>query len=170
MDTPIRECPTRGMTLAERLEFYTDRDTPTEHGCWLWTGGVDIGGYGELSMGGRGKHRKAHIVAWELATGQKVPHGKILMHFVCDTPACVRHDHLKLGTTLENNRDCRSKGRTNPARGSRHGLAILDEDKVAVIKAALRGGGVHADLARLYGVSVATISNINTGKSWTHVP
>jgi hypothetical protein len=37
----------------------------------------------------------------------------------CDTPLCVRPDHLCLGTQRENLQDARDKGRMDPTRPRR---------------------------------------------------
>lgn len=78
-------------------------------GCWLWTGARDKRGYGSISLSGRGSGRvKAHRLSWFLAFGD--PLDNHVLH-KCDTPACVRPDHLFLGSDLENMRDMAAKGR-----------------------------------------------------------
>lgn len=101
-------------TLQQRME---DKTIPvTESGCLLWVGATNPDGYGNITVGGVAK--KAHRVAWELAFGA-IPEGKCVMH-KCDVPACIRADHLKLGTHSENMRDMIEKGRGNKATGDRH--------------------------------------------------
>ena len=53
--------------------------------------------------------------------------------------------------------------------GSIHHKAKLTEDKVAYIKTLLEDGVSQANIARIFGVSQVTISQISTGKTWTHV-
>jgi HNH endonuclease len=78
--------------------------------CWLWTGSKNNKGYGQLRVGGRkGSARSAHRIAWELANGPLVP-GRCILHR-CDTPACVRPDHLFEGSKADNTRDMVLKGR-----------------------------------------------------------
>lgn len=81
-------------------------------GCWLWTAGVGIGGYGRLWCGA-GLTRYAHRFSYELAFGP-VPSGMFVCHR-CDTPACVNPDHLFLGTHRDNMRDMQQKGRVQNA-------------------------------------------------------
>jgi HNH endonuclease len=54
-------------------------------------------------------------------------------------------------------------------RGSDKTLAKLDEEKVDHIRFLLAIGMKHRDIAEIFGVSKSTITNINTGKTWTHV-
>ncbi len=75
--------------------------------CWLWTGPVNSTGYGSVIFDG---HKTgAHRASYEMAYG---PFDKRLcvLH-QCDTPRCVRPDHLWLGTRGDNMRDCAAKGR-----------------------------------------------------------
>jgi len=76
-------------------------------GCWLWTGATMWKGYG--AIGYFGKVLRAHRVAWELCVGP-IPRGRQVLHH-CDNPACVRPNHLFLGTARDNSRDMSAKGR-----------------------------------------------------------
>ncbi len=81
---------------------------PCEPGCWLWMGSTRSGGYGGFHVGGTTKVG-AHRYAYERANGP-IPHGLWVLHR-CDTPTCVRPDHLFLGTAIDNYRDMVAKGR-----------------------------------------------------------
>lgn len=80
-------------------------------GCWLWVGGGDSAtGYGRIRSGGRGAPQPlAHRVAWELTYGP-IPDGLWVLHH-CDTPRCVRPDHLFLGDAQANVDDAVAKRR-----------------------------------------------------------
>src|SRR3990167_11268090 len=96
--------------------------------CWIWTGTIYSTGYG--IVWNRGHREGAHRVAYALSIGA-IPDGMFVCHH-CDTPACVRPDHLFLGTHDDNMRDAFLKGRK--ARGESHGSAKLSCDDVEHMK------------------------------------
>lgn len=75
--------------------------------CWLWVGGTTAFGYGVFGI--KSINHAAHRLSWKWAYGA-IPPGMFVCHH-CDTPACVRPDHLFLGTAQDNNRDAVRKGR-----------------------------------------------------------
>jgi hypothetical protein len=154
----------RGVTLPERMAAYTDRRGKAE--CWPWLCGCDADGYGEVSLGGSSQHRRAHVVAWEIANGRAVPKGMVVMH-TCDNPPCVNPAHLVLGTNLDNIRDRDRKGRVS--RGERHPRSKVTDDDVLAIRRAWKRGTSVMELAVEYGVSLVSIYNIVNRKTWTHI-
>jgi len=76
--------------------------------CWTYNGVKDSDGYGWIKDGG--KQLLAHRVVVAEETGVDLS-GKLVLH-VCDNPACVRPDHLRVGTHKDNMRDMSSKGRS----------------------------------------------------------
>lgn len=102
-----------GRPLAERFWKRVDR-VERPDACWLWKGTKTRLGYGQIGADAQpGIYRPAvlyaHRVAWELANGP-IPTGLFVCHR-CDTPGCVRPDHLFLGTQTDNMRDAAKKGR-----------------------------------------------------------
>jgi hypothetical protein len=75
--------------------------------CWLYTGAMNEHGYGLVNV--KGKIYKAHRFAYLLLAGP-IPDGLFLCH-QCDTPACVRPDHMFVGTQKDNLQDMSRKGR-----------------------------------------------------------
>src|SRR5690606_14050374 len=59
--------------------------------CWKWTGGLNPGGYGRFSVGGRCV--AAHRFAYEALVGP-IPEGLVLDH-LCRNRACVNPDHTE---------------------------------------------------------------------------
>lgn len=77
--------------------------------CWIWTGAKITDGYGRLEALGK-KKVLAHRLAWFIEHGELPPVGMVVRHR-CDNPACVRIDHLLLGTQKENIQDSMIRGR-----------------------------------------------------------
>lgn len=135
-------------------------------GCWVWTGCTRHFGYGVLSLYGRGKSAVAiHRLSWELAYGP-IQDGKCVLH-KCDNPRCVRPDHLFLGTRLENNRDCTSKGRNNQ-KGRAIGV-VITEDQVRELRRRSAAGESASSLARAYRITKPAAWNIIHNKRRTSV-
>jgi hypothetical protein len=144
----------------ERFWNYVDKSGE----CWVWMGPINEWGYG-TTKGHRGT--LAHRIAYEMANGF-IPKGMVVCH-KCDNPACVRHDHLFLGTDADNTRDKVSKGR-HP-RGATSGTAKLTEAQVKDILAEfVPGKTTYAALGRKYGVGYLAIRDIILGASWKDIP
>lgn len=64
-------------------------------GCWIWTGGLDDGGYGQYMVieGGKRKSKRAHRYVYELLVGPLDPKDD-LDHW-CRVHACCNPDHLE---------------------------------------------------------------------------
>ena len=163
--------------------------------CWLWTGPVSGPmRYGVLSVERRNVY--THRYMYELACGP-VPEGLFVLHR-CDTPRCVRPDHLWLGTHTDNMRDSYVKGRrTLPstkgrpmppdkivrgdahwtrqkpervARGEGVARATLSTEQVRTIRQRYAAGGVsQTQLAQKYAVSQHAISAIILHRTWKHI-
>lgn len=93
------------LTLAEKLSRHVNNWGGA--GCWEWVGAKLVRGYGHLSH--EGKYLLAHRVSYELHNGP-IPDGLLVLHS-CDNPACVRPDHLWVGTPKQNTEDMHKKGR-----------------------------------------------------------
>jgi len=147
--------------------------------CWNWTGNRDKG-YGKFWWSGRSI--TASRFAYERFIGA-IPAGMGVLHR-CDNPACVRPDHLFVGTTADNTRDAIEKGRfdrfhlkhARKAQGSENNRTKLTEAQVREIRAQYRKGRApYAEatslrgLARAYGVTKYTIFSVLHGLTWRHL-
>lgn len=139
--------------------------------CWLWLGARNADGYGHFTHWNDGKRvsPKAHRLAWELHFG-KIPTGMHVCHH-CDTPPCVRVDHLFLGTPLINARDKVSKGRlrVGDPTGEANGHAKLTEAQVLEIRARVAAGEKQVRVSLDYGIGPQAVNGIIKRRSWKHI-
>lgn len=150
--------------VVKLLERFREKVTITPE-CWLWNAGKDKDGYGMFAIGQAHRASKAHRVAWELEHGP-VPHGLCVCHR-CDTPACVRPDHLFLATNAENLRDMAQKGRSQI--GTKHHNARLTESDVEAILRERAAGDTLLAIATRHGIAFQTVSKIIHGQLWKHL-
>ena len=131
--------------------------------CWLWTGARDASGYGRFHVGlNRNSAMLAHRVSYGMVTGERP---EAVCHH-CDTPSCVRPDHLFGGTRSDNNRDMVEKGRHFTGvhlRGQRAANAKLTDSQANDIRLLYGTGVSQRQVARAYGVSQRTVAKIVTG-------
>jgi hypothetical protein len=171
---------TKGVELVPLLERFwgnVEKKGPDE--CWEWTGSKKRRGYGHLKV--QGKMVSVHRLSYELATGQSIPSGLIVMH-ICDNPPCVNPSHLRLGTVSDNNRDRCDKGRSamgdkSGARkhpeslscGEHHYDSRLTESDVRSARTAAANGESIVSLARRYRVTHRAMTKVVRRISWKHV-
>lgn len=157
---------TYGMTLAEKLAFYSA--PPDANGCRLWTGSKRDGGYGQMHY--KGRVRKVCQLVLEAKLGRPIKPGHGALH-TCDNPPCITPEHLWEGTQLRNIRDMQKKGRQSPPPrhiGEDHPKAVLNDDQVYEIRAERRLSG--RQMSAKYDVPESTISLILHRKTWAHLP
>lgn len=129
-------------------------------GCWLWTAGLNDKGYGTFYFPPQNMVG-AHVASWRLHCGET---GGLHVLHECDTPRCVNPHHLYLGTHQDNMRDRDRRGRFQNGEG--HGNTVLTRAQVLEIR---RDNRVQHVIAKEYGVTQGTVSNIKIGKTWGHV-
>ncbi len=138
----------------------TDNDS-----CWLWIGSLSEDGYGHI--GNDGKVFLAHRMSYELEIGP-IPEGMCVCHH-CDTPACVRPDHLFVGTHQDNMRDMKDKLRAH--LGERSGSAKLTDEKVLEIRRRYAVGDISTrKLGKEFGISGGNVRSIVNRHTWRHLP
>jgi hypothetical protein len=149
--------------LEDRFRRYVDR-TPT---CWNWTANRPGGRYGHLKY--LGKTLLVHRVAYELFVGP-IADGLWVLHH-CDNPACVRPDHLYLGTPQRNVLD--KIERKRGGLGELHGRTQLTVSDVTHIREIMSAPGSKMGrrkaLIERYGISPTSISRIASGKQWRYM-
>lgn len=139
--------------------------------CVLWTGGLNKpGGYGQFTVGDR-KRVRAHRFAYELTVGP-IPDGMSVLHR-CDTPTCVKPEHLFLGDQRMNIHDAIAKGRArlwgggDGVRGERNHRAVLNDALVLEIRDRRGQGETLTEIAMSLGVSRRAVQYAIEG--WKHV-
>lgn len=136
--------------------------------CWTWLGATDVHGYGKVKFLDR--TRLAHRVSWLLTHGDP---GRSYVCHHCDTPSCVRPDHLFVGEQLANIRDMDTKGRRRSLFGIHNPRAKLTHFQVGEIRRRYSAGknrfhpGNARALAEEYGVSKRALLGIIQGVRWS---
>mgnify|MGYP001614047423 CR=1 FL=1 len=123
-------------------------------GCWLWQAGTNGDGYGQFWLDKHHPKVLAHRLSYEWANGP-LASGMLACHS-CDTPACVRPDHVFAGTYLDNVVDMYRKGRSgdrNYAQGERITIHKLTAESVRRLRARRLEGCSYPQLGREFGVT-----------------
>ncbi len=137
--------------------------------CWLWTGPFTTRGRPRFWTAPK-QGVYAHRYIYEQLIGP-IPDGLYVCHH-CDNPACVRPDHLFVGTQDDNMKDMVAKDRANKPKGESNGRAKLTEDDVRYIRQNYKFRSPtygRKALAERFGVDVVTIRAILIRKLWSHV-
>jgi len=127
--------------------------------CWLWTGALNGRGYGVIGAGKKGFIKYVHRLVWERIHGP-IPSNKEICHS-CDTPSCVRPDHLFLGTHLENMNDMAIK-----LRSGRTKISIDDVRKIIKL---YKNNIPRRKIVSITQINVNTIKSILYGYHWNHI-
>jgi len=159
--------------LRERFNYFVMPEPMS--GCWLWSGALNVSGYGKLSVinDKLSKSRKrtirqgisAHRLSYEFYKGP-IPKGLLIRH-TCDNRCCVNPDHLILGTDADNIADCVRRGRN--AFGTRQHKSKLNPLFVMVIREAISAKFTQKSIAEYFKICPATVSTIRHNQFWKHV-
>lgn len=115
-------------------------------------------GYGMLQLEGRKMVATRYVVAHCHGPSPSPKHEAA---HSCDNPACINKRHLRWATSRENSLDAVRRRRT--PRGERHPRAKLTQADVDRIRARTE---TARELSENLGVTMNTIYDIRTGKSW----
>ena len=140
--------------------------------CWIWEAGVNGRGYGCLAArfeDGKGVMVATHRASWMISNKQLVPLGLHVLHH-CDTPRCLRPDHLFIGSDQINSDDKIAKGRDKHVIGEEHPNAKLTEEQVREIRAMYATGKfAYHELASTFKVSKTLIATVVRREFWRHI-
>jgi hypothetical protein len=153
--------------------FFSKIDkTSHPNGCWIWTAGKDINGYGTFGVRTNNlcDTMRPHRLMFWIAYGyfpEAVCHR-------CDNPPCLNPEHLFGGTLNDNTQDMIRKGRakhgSNPPKGQRAGTAKLTDELALKIYNEYKAGGTsYPKLGKKYGVSFSAVHKIINGSTFSHV-
>lgn len=130
--------------------------------CWVWIGGINEFGYGNLRRDGR------TVKAHRYVLGE--PDGIVYHH--CDCPPCVNPRHLAVGTQADNIHDMCAKGRHAPtgSPGERNPNRKLSVSDVVDIRGRFANGETLRSIASAFEVAPETASTIVRGITWPSAP
>jgi len=139
-----------------------NRVSVSNNGCWEWDLSRNKSGYGTLQLCGEGL---AHRVFYRLFCGE-IPDGLLVCHH-CDNPPCCHPDHLFLGDSVDNGRDCIMKERHSNAKLSiKRALELKQRyDRIPVIGSRKLRGQVEK-LALEFGISKSQMHRLKNGERW----
>lgn len=148
--------------LVDRLfEKVEPRLQLVESGCLEFMGARTSDGYGVVRYQNRCYY--THRIAWERASGRRVPDGLLVMH-TCDNPCCCNPDHLRVGTRADNSRDMIAKGRARHPGPTKAGRPMTDAQMEYIDQ---RRGKVPARvIARELGLSYSAVYRYLWGKTY----
>lgn len=132
--------------------------------CWNWTGALfQKTNYGQFFYDN--KTVLAHRFAF-LLKDPKFDQEQFVLH-TCDNRWCVNPNHLYLGDHDKNMEDMTDRDRQ--AKGESNGDSVLKDEDVRDIFDLQSKGHSQRAIARLVGISQATVWNVLNKKNWTHV-
>jgi len=152
------------LILSEADQLRWDKKVAKAVGCWLWTGKLGSKGYGAFRLGD--KIERAHKVAYMVAHGP-VQTGFVVRHtcpgqHTMQNRACVRPEHLTVGSNDDNVADRASHG----TRINILSISGLNEDQVSEI---CESKDTDSVLGLVYGLDRKLIRKIRRRRVWRDV-
>ena len=147
------------MLKAKPFDYYVKK-TDT---CWLWKGRKSRDGYGKFRI--KGKEIRAHRFSYEQEYGV-IPKGLFVCHH-CDTPNCVRPEHLFLGSAKDNNLDKIIKGRHRWRRIPGRTWSKINQEEAELIRELYSTKAFsQLKIAKNFNISQQLVSRIIVNQVW----
>ena len=146
--------------------YYLMKNSRQEGECHLWTGALDVDGYGCASF--KGKRTFAHIVSMLISKKiEKIPPNLIVLHKCPNKHKhCFAIAHLELGTPKDNAadkiEDC------TLLIGSKHPNATINEDVAKKIYD-LKKTMTQRERALMFNTAIHIVNGIDSGTTWSQV-
>ena len=149
--------------ISVKERFWSKVDIQGDDDCWNWLAGTD-GRYGLFRY--ENKKNKSNRMSWFLTHGV-FPELHVLHK--CDNTICCNPNHLFLGTHQENMDDKVRKGRQYRPFGDKNPLVKLNKEKILKIRRMISEHVKQTEIAKIFNVDAATITDIKNGKTWNWV-
>lgn len=141
--------------------------------CIEWTGVLTSAGYGQVTY--QSKNIKVHKLSLMIKLNlTELDHsiGNTVIRHTCNNKKCFNPEHLILGTHVENAADRVGAGISN--RGEKSSSATITEELAQKIKLSKyprnhKKYKPQKDRAKKFGVSLNIVSEIDCGRSWSHL-
>lgn len=134
--------------------------------CWLWMGYKSKDGYGVYKV--NRKPVRAHRYSYAREFGD-IPDGLFVCHH-CDTPLCVRPEHLFLGTAKDNNLDKIRKGRHRWRRIPGRTWSKISQEEANLIREVYATKLFsQTKIANNFQISQQLVSSIILNQVWNYV-
>lgn len=143
------------------LDRFMSKVKKVESGCWEWQGCKNKKGYGMFRY--EGSTRLAHRVSFILHN-RDIKEDLLILHS-CDNPCCVNPAHLSEGTGFDNQQQASLRNRYN-RKGTNSIFSKITDEDVRIIRESKRSS---RDICKDYNLTKASILNIRSGKTWSHV-
>lgn len=157
-------------TYEEFMEWLRPRtripEDPDE--CWIWRNAMTGNGVPSAVRNGKNINPRREL----LNLRRSIPVGRMLVICRCESKRCINPKHADVVSVRALRQSLGAAGAYAGSRATMRAIArkhrsTLDLEKVASIRARVAdGSATRAELAREFGVTTQTISNIVLHKTW----